>query len=374
MKLYFIAGEASGDLHGSDLIREIRKRKPDTEIRAWGGDLMEAQGATIVKHYRDLAFMGFTEVVMNLRTILRNIDACKKDILNYKPDAIVLIDYPGFNLRIASFARKRGIKVYYYISPQVWAWKSSRVHKIKTMVDRMFVILPFEKDFYKRFDYEVDYVGHPLPDVIARMRSSFSDRATFLKNHQLEDAPIISLLPGSRKQEIETMLPLMLEVAGQFPNYQFIVASAPSQPGSLYESIIGNRKIRYIHDATYELLSNSSAAIVTSGTATLETALMNVPQVVVYKGGRISYYIARSLVKISYISLVNLIMEREVVKELIQDEFNAQSLKTELARILDPAGRKGILDDYAALQEKLSAGGAAERTAELILDDLVQQR
>ena len=372
MKLYFIAGEASGDLHGSDLIREIRKRRPGTEIRAWGGDLMEAQGATIVKHYRDLAFMGFTEVLMNLRTILRNIDACKRDIESYKPDAIVLIDYPGFNLRIASFAKKRGIRVYYYISPQVWAWKSSRVHKIKAMVDRMFVILPFEKDFYREFDYEVDYVGHPLPDVIARMKSNFSDRQTFLKAHHLEDKPIIALLPGSRKQEIESMLPPMLELVSHFPQCQFVVAAAPSQPGNLYEAIIGRRKIRYIHEATYELLANSLAAIVTSGTATLETALMNVPQIVVYKGGRISYYIARSLVKVSYISLVNLIMEREVVKELIQDEFNISNLKSELTRITQPEGRKKILEDYADLQEKLSAGGAAERTAELILGDLEQ--
>jgi lipid-A-disaccharide synthase len=370
MKFYIISGEASGDLHGADLIRELKIKFPSANFRAWGGDLMKKEGAYIVKHYRDLAFMGFTEVLMNLRTILGNIDLCKKDILEYGPDAIILVDYPGFNLRIAWFAHEKGFPVYYYISPQVWAWKSSRVHKIKKVVRKMFVILPFETDFYKKFGYKVDYVGHPLPDVISRKRNKFSSILEFRNKYSLSDKPIIALLPGSRKQEIETILPLMLSVTNDFPDFQFVVAGAPSQPLDYYRQFFKDIELSIITDATYELLSHSDAALVTSGTATLETALLNVPEVVCYKGGRISYSIAKSLVKIKYISLVNLIMDKEVVKELIQDDLNNRNLVTELRKILSPDNRSKIFSDYKLLQDKLNSGGAAVRTANLIAEDL----
>ena len=370
MKLYIIAGEASGDLHASDLIRELKNIQPSFEIRAWGGDLMKAEGAEIVKHYRDLAFMGFTEVIMNLKTIFKNIEYCKKDILNFKPDAIILIDYPGFNLRIAEFAKKNNFPVYYYISPQVWAWKSSRVFKIREVVKKMFVILPFEKEFYKKFNFDVEYVGHPLQDVIKRKKKLFSERSVFIKKHSLSGLPIIAILPGSRKQEIETILPLMISVIDNFPEYQFIIAAAPSQPLSFYKDLIGNKNLSIISDETYELLSHSEAALVTSGTATLETALLNIPEVVCYKGGMISYLIARMLVKIKFISLVNLIMDREVVKELIQNNLTTDSITEELRKIIDPQVRIKIFDDYTKLNEILNTGGAAAKTASMIVNDL----
>ena len=370
MKLYIIAGEASGDLHASDLIRELKNIQPSFEIRAWGGDLMKAEGAEIVKHYRDLAFMGFTEVIMNLKTIFKNIKYCKKDILNFKPDAIILIDYPGFNLRIAEFAKKNNFPVYYYISPQVWAWKSSRVFKIREVVKKMFVILPFEKEFYKKFNFDVEYVGHPLQDVIKRKKKLFSERSVFIKKHSLSGLPIIAILPGSRKQEIEAILPLMISVSDNFPEYQFIIAAAPSQPLSFYNDLIGNKNLSIIPDETYELLFHSEAALVTSGTATLETALLNIPEVVCYKGGMISYLIARMLVKIKFISLVNLIMDKEVVKELIQNNLTTDSITEELRKIIDPQVRIKIFDDYTKLNEILNTGGAAAKTASMIVNDL----
>lgn len=370
MKLYIIAGEASGDLHASDLIREIRNIQPDLKVRAWGGDLMKAEGAEIVMHYRDLAFMGFTEVIMNLKTILKNIEYCKKDILNFKPDLVILVDYPGFNLRIAEFAKKNNFPVYYYISPQVWAWKSSRVFKIREVVKKMFVILPFEKEFYKKFNFDVEFVGHPLQDIIKRKKKLFSERSVFIKKHDLNDKPIIAILPGSRKQEIETILPLMISVIDSFSGYQFIIAAAPSQPISFYKDFIGNKNLDIIADETYELLSHSEAALVTSGTATLETALLNIPEVVCYKGGMISYFIARMLVKIKFISLVNLIMDREVVKELIQNNLTTNSIEEELRKILDPHVRSKIFNDYTKLNEILNTGGAAAKTAFMILKDI----
>lgn len=373
MKVYIIAGEASGDLHAADLLRELKAMHPDLQARAWGGDLLKAQGATIVKHYKDLAFMGFTEVLLNLRTILRNINFCKKDILEFKPDAIILVDYPGFNLRIAEFAKRNGFIVYYYISPQVWAWKSSRVKKIRENVKRLFVILPFEKIFYKKYNYDVEYVGHPLTDVIQKKSETFSERHLFLQKYSLPDIPIISLLPGSRKQEIKAMLPLMLAVVNKFPNYQFIIAGAPSQKNTFYKEFIKEQKVFLLTGITHELLHHSHAALVTSGTATLETALLNIPEVVCYKGGKISYYIARSLVKINFISLVNLILNREVVKELIQNRLTVNNLEAELQAILNDENRKRIFKDYVELREKLSRGGAAARTAGLILDDLKKE-
>jgi lipid-A-disaccharide synthase len=368
MRYYIISGEASGDLHGSNLMKEIRALDAGAEFRCWGGDLMKAQGGDLVKHYRDLAFMGFTEVLMNIRTILRNIDLCKKDIAAWKPDVLILIDYPGFNLRIADFARKERFKVFYYISPQIWAWKQSRVHKIKRIVDRMFVILPFEEEFYQRFDYKVDFVGHPLLDAIADRNRSKPSFSSFIEKHGLENKPIVALLPGSRKQEISTMLPVMLGITNDFNDHQFVVAGAPSQSKEFYDGFLSGTGVKILFGETYSLLQQATAAMVTSGTATLETALFGVPEVVCYKGGFISYQIARRLVKVKYISLVNLIMDREVVKELIQDDFNEAALRSELQRLLhDSSYRQTMLDDLSELQRKLGGMGASRKVAELMI-------
>ena len=373
MKYYIISGEASGDLHGSNLIRELRSLDTSAQFRCWGGDLMEEQGAHLVKHYRDLAFMGFTEVLMNIRTILRNIGFCKSDIAAWKPDVLILIDYPGFNLRIAEWAKKEGIKVFYYISPQIWAWKQSRVHKIKRIVDHMFVILPFEEEFYSRFDYKVHFVGHPLLDAIAHRNRHKPSFAEFAQKHGLGNKPVVALLPGSRRQEISTMLPIMLSVRGDFSRHQFVVAGAPSQPREYYAKFLEGTDVKIIYNETYSLLQQADAALVTSGTATLETALFGVPEVVCYKGGYISYLIARRLIKVKYISLVNLIMDREVVKELIQDELNTSSLRNELNRLLnDTSYRHRMMDDLGELREKLGGMGASRKTAELMLKYLRQ--
>ena len=370
MKYYLIAGEASGDLHASNLLKELRKLDPIANVRAWGGDLLQEQGAEIVKHYRDLAFMGFAEVIMNLRTIIRNINFCKEDILKYKPDAIILVDYPGFNLRIAEFAHEHKIKVFYYISPQVWAWKQSRVKKIRKVVDKMMVILPFEKDFYKKFDYQVDFVGHPLLDAIEQQKTNLMTSDSWKEKFGLTEKPIIALLPGSRTQEISKILPLMLSAVDKFPNHQFVIAAAPSQPLSFYNSLLDGKNVKVIPGETYSLLSSSQAALVTSGTATLETALLNIPEVVCYKGGKISYHIAKRIIDIEYISLVNLIMGKEVVKELIQDELNEESIFTELTKILSEKQRTIILKDYEELRKKLGGSGASKRAAELIFNGL----
>ena len=368
MKYYIIAGEASGDLHGSNLMKELKKKDAQAEFRFWGGDLMQEQGGTLVKHYRDLAFMGFAEVIMNLRTILGNIKFCKKDIQEFKPDAVILIDYPGFNLRVAEFVKSLGIKVYYYISPQIWAWKTGRVHTIKKFVDRMFVILPFEKDFYAKYDYEVDFVGHALLDALKDLPELTTEK--FKSENNLDDREIIAILPGSRKQEIRVKLPIMLSVAKDFPEYQFVVAGAPSQEESFYREIAGN-DLKIVFGKTYDLLRSAEAALVTSGTATLETALLDTPEVVCYKGSRISYEIGKRVVKyIDYISLVNLIMNREVVKELIQNKLNTKNLKSELSKILNEPKRSEILNDYKELRENLGGSGASQRTAELIVRDL----
>jgi lipid-A-disaccharide synthase len=368
MKYYIIAGEASGDLHASNLIKEIKNLDAKAEIRAWGGDMMEAQGAKIVKHYRDLAFMGFAEVLLNLKTILRNISFCKKDLLKYQPDVLILVDYPGFNLRIAEFAHKNGIKVHYYISPQIWAWKRGRVHLIKRIIDKMMVILPFEKDFYKQYQMDVDFVGHPLLDALTISAISEKD---FRKRNQLSEKPIIALLPGSRKQEISGMLSIMLKMIPAFPGYQFVIACAPSVEPSFYEKLVSGAEVKTVTKQTYDLLRNSTAALVTSGTATLETALFNVPEVVCYKGNRISYEIAKRLVHVKYISLVNLIMDREVVKELIQNELNENNLQKELQALLfNETKRQQILNDYVSLKEKLGGSGASARAAAIVLNDL----
>ncbi len=365
MKYYIIAGEASGDLHGSNLIKAIKLKDPNAEFRFWGGDLMaKAVGENPVKHYKELAFMGFLEVALNLRTILGNIKFCKQDIENHRPDILILIDYPGFNLRIAEFAKKLGIKVVYYISPQLWAWKEGRVETVKKFVDETLVILPFEKDFYKKHGIEAHFVGHPLLDAISDLPEI--DAEHFKKEHHLNEKKIIALLPGSRKQEVEKMLSIMLSVMPHFPDYQFVIAGAPSLDKEFYQKF-ETENVHFVSNKTYDLLRCSEAALVTSGTATLETALLNVPEVVCYKGSRISYEIGKRLVKnIQYISLVNLIMNREVVKELIQNELTTKNLIKELNLILGE-NRQKILSNYDELRQKLGGKGASENAAEVIV-------
>lgn len=365
MKYYIIAGEASGDLHGSNLMKAIYQEDASADIRFWGGDLMQGVGGTLVKHYRDLAFMGFVEVVLNLKTILNNIKICKADILNFQPDVIIYIDYPGFNMRIAEWAKKLGYQNHYYISPQIWAWKEGRIKAIKRDVDYMYVILPFEKDFYeKKHQFPVTFVGHPLIDAIAgRSKKSLE---TFKAENQLDDKPIIALLPGSRKQEIAKMLSIMLSVVDDFKEYQFVIAGAPSQDFAFYQQFLTTQNVKFISNKTYDLLSVAHAALVTSGTATLETALFKVPQVVCYKGSWVSYQIAKRIITLKYISLVNLIMDKEVVKELIQEDLNTKNLKIELNKIIQGESRTQILEEYNLLEEKLGGTGASKKTAALI--------
>lgn len=369
MKYYLIAGEASGDLHGANLMRALQQIDPKAEFRFWGGDRMEAVGGKLMKHYRDLAFMGFWEVVTNLRTILRNIDFCKRDITQFQPDVLIFIDYPGFNMRIAKWAKQRGIPTHYYISPQIWAWKENRIKAIKRDVDAMYVILPFEKDFYEgKHGYPVHFVGHPLLDAIAA-RKEVSEEV-FKKENGLDQRPIIALLPGSRKQEIAKMLSVMLSVVGSYHEYQFVIAGAPSQEYDFYKQFIKEENVHFVSGKTYDLLAHSYAALVTSGTATLETALLNVPEVVCYRGNWISYQIAKRVISLKYISLVNLIMDAPVVTELIQGDLCTRNLKAELNKLLDPNYREKLFKDYQALREKLGNKGASERTAQAIYDSL----
>lgn len=360
MKYYIIAGEASGDLHGSNLIKELKKLDAQALIRCWGGDKMQEQGGELVKHYRDLAFMGFVEVITNLKTILNNLKFCKEDIQQFKPDAVVLIDYPGFNLRIAEWAKLQGIKVIFYISPQVWAWKENRVKKMKQCIDKMLVILPFEKDYYRdKWNWEVEYVGHPLVEVVD------SWQLTVGSEEKIIQSQTIALLPGSRKQEILKKLPVMLEVSKSFPEYQFVVAKAPGLEESFYDELLKPfPNVSYVSGKTYDLLMQSKAALVTSGTATLETALFGIPEVVCYKGNPVSYQIARRLITIKYISLVNLIMDKEVVKELIQNDLTVANLQHELNQLLNNPQRIAQLkEDYRQLKEKLKQGGNASAKA-----------
>ncbi len=375
MKYYIIAGEASGDLHGSNLIKELKKLDEAADIRCWGGDLMQQAGAHLVKHYRDLAFMGFAEVLKNLGTILKNLKFCKEDILRFKPDALILIDYPGFNLRIAKWAKQQGLKVIYYISPQVWAWKENRVREMKKDIDKMIVIIPFEKDYFKnKWNWDVEYVGHPLVEEIEGYRSGVGSRESAthspLTTHHSQ---IIALLPGSRKQEIAKKLPIMLEVSKFFPDHQFIVAEAPSVEDEFYQSFTKPySNVSAVKNQTYNLLSQAKAAAVTSGTATLETALFGVPEVVCYKGSQISYQIAKRVIKVKYISLVNLIMDRLVVKELIQNDLTVENLKQELHELLTNETRiKDLKKDYAELKKILSEGGnASAKAAKAIIEFL----
>jgi lipid-A-disaccharide synthase len=367
MKYYIIAGEASGDLHGSNLMKALMEKDPSAEIRFWGGDLMQEVGGTLVKHYRELAFMGFAEVLMNISEIFKNINKCKRDLLNFKPDVLILIDYPGFNMRIAEFAKKEGVKVHYYISPQIWAWKENRIKHIKRDVDEMYVILPFEKDFYeKKHNFPVHFVGHPLIDAISNRKQVGEN--TFREEHQLSKKPIVALLPGSRKQEIKEMLSVMLKIVDKFSDYQFVIAGAPSQDYEFYEQFIEKDNVKFVANKTYDLLSVSYAAIVTSGTATLETALFKIPQIVCYKTSWASYQIGKRLVNLKFISLVNLIMEKEVVKELIQDDFNEQNIEKELHKIIDGYQRAVMFISYYDLEKKLGGKGASKKVAELIIE------
>lgn len=375
MKYYVIAGEASGDLHASNLIKSIKLNDASAEFRGWGGDLMQQQGVNLVKHYRDLAFMGFAEVIQHLPEILRNIKFCKNDILTYKPDVLILVDYPGFNLRIAKFAKKAGFKIVYYVSPQVWAWKASRVHLIKEVVDKMMVIFPFEKSFYKKYNYDVEFVGHPLLDVISK--SPYSSLNDFQKANNLPDKPIIALLPGSRHQEIQNMLPVMRDTALAFPNYQFVIAGAPSARKEWYGDFLNTPNISIVYDKTYELLSHSFAGLITSGTATMEAALWGVPEVICYRAkgltGTISYHLAKQLIgkKLKFIGIVNLVMEKEVVKELIQHELTAENLSLELKKLTqDHDYRDQIISEYKLINEKLGGPGASARAAKVISDFL----
>ena len=370
MKYYIIAGEASGDLHGSNLIRALKKTDPEARVRCWGGDLMEEAGGTLVKHYKELAFMGFLEVLANVRVIFKNIAYCKEDIASFKPDVIIFIDFSGFNLRIASWAKEQGYRTNYYISPQVWASREGRVEKIKSSIDAMFVILPFEKEFYEeKHDFPVNFVGHPLLDAIAR--SEQPDPSAFRQKHDLDPAKdIIALLPGSRKQEVEKMLTVMLSTVQAFPDYEFVIAGAPSLEDDFYSRFTGESRVTFVRGETYALLQCARAALVTSGTATLETALFKVPQVVCYKGSWVSYQIAKRLITLKYISLVNLIMDREVVRELIQNDLTPEALQEELNVILSGDRRQEILSAYDRLEEKLGGPGASEKAAKLIVEKL----
>lgn len=373
MKYYIIAGEASGDLHASNLMLELKKLDTNAEFRVWGGDLMQQQGGQIVKHYKNLAFMGFLEVLQNLGTIKQNFKLCKTDLLDFKPDLLILVDYPGFNLRMAKFAKKNNIKTYYYISPKIWAWKKSRAWKIKKYIDKMFVIFPFEKDFYRSYDYEVEYVGNPLIDEIEKKKEVLSTKEAFYKKNSLSEKPIIALLAGSRKQEIKYILPEMLQITNNFPDFQFILAGAPSFTLENYETYIRDFPVKVIFNQTYDLLKHAHTAVVTSGTATLETALFNVPQAVVYKMHNLTYEIGKYFIKIKYFSLVNIIMQKLIVQELLQKKL-PEKIEKELSKILsDKEYRNHILENYKLLKEKMGQAGASKRTAEIIYSDLTKK-
>ncbi len=369
MKYYIIAGEASGDLHGSNLIKSLREQDSDAIVRCWGGDLMQQAGGELVRHYKEMAFMGFTEVLANVGTIFKNIRFCKEDIAAFHPDVIIFIDYSGFNLRIAQWARENDYQTSYYISPQIWASREGRIRKIKRDIDHMYVILPFEKEFYeKKHGFPVHFVGHPLVDAIGSMPQQ--KEASFRVSNGLHpERPIIALLPGSRRQEVEKMLEVMLSVTSSFPEYQFVIAGAPSLDADFYAPFLKNSNVGFVSNKTYGLLRFSYAALVTSGTATLETALFKVPQVVCYKGNWISYQIAKKLITLEYISLVNLIMQREVVQELIQGDLNTKNLIEALKKIVAGPGRKAQFEAYYDLEQKLGGRGASEKTAALIIEN-----
>ncbi len=366
MRYYIITGEASGDLHASNLMKELKRLDTKASFRGWGGERMKEHGCDLVKHYRETAFMGFTDVALHLGKIRNLIAYCRKDILSYQPDVLILVDYPGFNLRMAKFARRNGFRVIYYISPQVWAWNPSRVRKIKTRVDHMIVILPFEQEFYAHYDYPVEYVGHPLLDAIDQVHQGVS--TPFPSAPSTDTRPMIAILPGSRKQEIRRILPVMLSVVPQFDDYQFVIAGLSGLSPDFYQAFTGSYPVRIVYDQTYSLLRNAAAAMVTSGTATLETALHDVPQIICYRGEVLSYLIARKLIRVPYIGLVNLIMGEEIARELIQGKLNHENLLGELGQILKEGSRRDrMLTDYQRLKSKLGGRGASERAARSIL-------
>ena len=367
MRYYIIAGEASGDLHGSNLIKEIYKLDSNAKIKAWGGDKMQNAGAKIVKHYKELSFMGFYEVLKNLNAILKNIEFCKKDILNFKPDKIIFIDYPGFNMRIAKWAKKNKFNTNYYIAPQIWAWNEKRINNIKDNIDNLYVILPFEKKYFEqKHNFAVKFLGHPLLDSIEQYKKS--KKEDFFIKHKLSNKKeIISILPGSRKQEIKKILGTMLKVIDHFPNYQFVIAGAPNINLNFYQNLIKNKNVSIIKNETYSLLSNSRASLVTSGTATLEASIFRIPQVVCYKTSFISYFLAKIFVKIKFISLVNLIMDEEVIKELIQSKCSKQNIIKELKKVLDLEKRHNLISKYDKLISLLGSSGSSERVAKDIV-------
>ncbi len=366
-KIYLIAGEPSGDLHAANLMKYLKKIDENINFRFLGGDLMKKQGGTLVKHYKTMAFMGLWEVIKNLKTIKKNLLFCKKDIIQFKPDIIILIDYPGFNLRIAKFAKKNNIEVIYYISPKIWAWKKNRVHKIKKYIDKLFVIFPFEIEFYKKYNYETYYYGNPTAHIIYNLLNDNFNKDKFRNENNLTEKPIIALLPGSRVQEIEKILPEMVHLTEKFVDYQFVVAGVSVIEKSMYDKLLLNTKIKFVQDKTYELLRTSEAAVVTSGTATLETAMLNIPQVVCYKTSKLTYFIGKLLVKIKYFSLVNIILQTEAVKELLQTNLKIE-IENELFQILnDENYRKKMLDNYKVLSNLLHENNSPQKTAEKIL-------
>ena len=370
MKYFIIAGEASGDLHASHLMHQLKKSDNEASFTFFGGDLMVAEGGILLKHYREMAFMGLVPVILNLHKIKRNFTLAEQKLLEFRPDVLILVDYPGFNLRMAEFAKTNGIKVYYYISPKIWAWKKKRVHKIKKFIDELFTIFPFESEFYSKYDYKVRYVGNPTIDELSSRPNQQQTFDEFVQKNNLLKKPIVALLAGSRRQEIERILPVLSAVSLQYSEFQFVIAGAPSQDQQIYDKVLGNIKIPVVFDQTYELLKQSTAALVASGTATLETAFLNIPQVVCYKVelGIVGVFFKKYIVKIPFISLVNLIGGREIVKELFQFDCTVEKVSLELDKILNNnANRKAMLNGYSEVMEKLGGPGCAERAADLMV-------
>ena len=379
MKYYLVAGEASGDLHGSNLMKELKLADKEAEFRFFGGDLMQAVGGKMVKHYREMAFMGFVDVLLNLKTINRNMKLCKTDLIEFQPDVLILIDYPGFNLRIAEFAKQNNIKVFYYISPKVWAWKVHRVKKIKVVVDEMFTIFPFETEFYRKYQFNVNYVGNPLLDSIAEFRKKALSKNEFLKNNSLDNRPVVALLAGSRVHEINRTLPIMVKIAELFPGFQFVIAGVKSVDIELYHKNLAGKSLKLIFDQTYDILNNAHSALVASGTAALETALFNVPQTVIYKmeGGWPVDFIFRNLIfkknKMPGVSLPNIIMNKLIISEFIQMKMTFENVKAEMEKLLfDDSYRTKILNDYDRLKVMMGEAGCSKRAAQKMVELLTQ--
>ncbi len=374
MKYYIIAGEASGDLHAANMMKQLKLRDPDAYFRVWGGDRMQVETNELAKHIRETSFMGVFAVLWNLKTIRRNFRFCEEDLIAFQPDVLILIDNSGFNLRIAKFVKNSALKtrIFYYILPQAWAWKRKRVHTIQGWTDRRFAILPFEQDFYKSYGYDLDYVGHPILDSMAQRKPGLMSLDSFRAEYGLSEKPIIALLPGSRKREIKTKLPKMLQVVRHFPNHQFLIAGSETIDEALYRQYAGD-KLKIIFGKTYDILNHASAALVTSGTATLETALFRVPQVVCYKPGFVTFHLLKRIISIKYICMVNLILDRLVVQELVEGDLNERRMISELSALLEPDNRRRILADYDELESRLGGEGASERVAELMIEDLKNQ-